>query len=78
MPNSHAVSVGNDWDNAVSRTAGSGQVLMHQWVDTTTFDTYWVQATGPAPTTGSLVTVNDTAPTSDQWNLAAVEVYPAG
>jgi len=63
---------------AVSRAAGSGQVLLHQWADTTTFDTYWVQATEPAPTAGSPITVNDTAPTSDQWNLAAIEVYAAG
>jgi hypothetical protein len=50
---------------------------LHQWVDTTTFDTYWVQATAPAPTAGSLLTINDQW-TSDRWNLAAVEVYPAG
>lgn len=76
-PNAYVVGVGNDWDNAASKTPGSGQVLLHQWADTTTLDTYWVQATAPAAAAGSLVTVDD-APTSDQWNLAAVEVYPAG
>jgi hypothetical protein len=76
QPNSYVVGVGDDWDNALSRTPDSGQVLLHQWVDTTTFDTYWVQATAAAPDAGSLVTVNDQW-TSDRWNLAAVEVYPA-
>ena len=47
-PNAYVVSVGNDWDNAASKTPGSGQVLLHQWADTTTLDTYWVQATAPA------------------------------
>ena len=67
--------VGNDYDNAVARTVGSGQVMVHQWLDTTIGDTYWVQRTSAAAaTSGTNVTINDTAPTSDQWNLSAVEV----
>ena len=38
-------AVGNDWDKAVARTPVSGQVLVHQRVDTQTGDTYWVQST---------------------------------
>ena len=70
--------VGNDWDTAGARTLGPNQVLLHQFLDTKTEDTFWSQytgqATGPA---GSSVTLNDTAPTADQWNLAAVEILGA-
>ena len=73
-----AFGVGNDWDNAVARTLGANQVVQHQWVDARVGDTFWVQrilgSTGPA---GSVVTLNDTAPTDDRWNFAAVEVTGA-
>jgi hypothetical protein len=40
-------------------------------------DTYWVQAQNPpTASAGSIVKINDTAPTSDRWNLAAVEIVP--
>lgn len=68
-------AVGNDYDNAIARTPGTGQVLVHQWVETTTGDTFWVQAiSGYVGTAGTVATINDTAPTTDQWNLSAVEV----
>lgn len=67
-------AVGNDWDRAVSRVPVSGQVLVHQRVDTQVGDTYWVQST-TAPATGDgLVDIHDSAPTTDQWNYAAVEI----
>ena len=70
-------AVGNDYDNAISRTVGSGQQLISQWVDIGTGDTYWVQATDrPSRRAGQRIRLNDTAPTTDQWNLAAVEVKP--
>jgi hypothetical protein len=75
---SWVVGVGNDWDHATPRTVGPGQVLRHQWVDTQSGDTFWAQSqTGPTPKSGSLVSINDTAPTNDQWNLAAAEVLPS-
>ena len=38
-------------------------------------DTMWVQAlNGLIATAGTTVTLNDTAPTADQWNFAIVEV----
>ena len=71
-------SVGSDWDRAVARTIPNGQTKVHEFVDTAVGDTFWVQAaagtTGPA---GSTVTLNATAPTTDQWNLAIVELTPA-
>jgi Big-like domain-containing protein/lysyl oxidase len=39
---SWVLGVGNDWDQAVARTLGSNQQLLHQWVDTRTGDTFWV------------------------------------
>lgn len=67
--------VGNDYDRAVARTLGTGQVLVHQWLDTSLGDTYWAQATSAhVASSGTVVTLNDTAPTSDQWNFSAVEV----
>ena len=41
-------------------------------------DTMWVQRrNSTTPLIGTQVTLNDTAPTSDRWNLAAIEVLPA-
>jgi hypothetical protein len=71
--------VGNDYDNATVRTLGSNQVMLSQYLDTKTGDTYWSQYTGAVTgAAGSTVTLNDTAPTGDQWNMAAVEVLGDG
>lgn len=67
-------SVGNDYDNAIGRTAVSGQYLVHQRVDTSVEDTYWVQATTVASTATALVDIHDSAPTTDRWNYCAVEI----
>lgn len=72
-------AVGNDWDQAVARQLPVGWVFLDQLLSTQTGDTFWSQytnaATGPA---GSTVTVADTAPTGDHWNLAAVELVGSG
>jgi len=67
-------AVGNDWDRAVARSPVSGQVLVHQRVDTTIGDTYWVQSTNAPSTAFALVDIHDSSPTTDQWNYAAVEI----
>jgi beta-lactam-binding protein with PASTA domain len=70
-------AVGNDWDRAVARTIPAGQTKVHEFVDTAVGDTFWVEAangtTGPA---GTVVTLNATAPTTDQWNVAIIELTP--
>jgi len=76
-PGSLVYAVGNDWDNAVPRTVGPGQTLISQSVDTRVNDTFWAQRF-TAPSTTTSVSVSDTAPTSDEWNLAAVAVSPDG
>ena len=66
--------VGNDFDNAIARTPGPNQTIVHQDL-TTTGDTYWVQQQNqPTPVSGTSVTINDTAPTGDRYNLAIVEI----
>ena len=67
--------VGNDWDRRVPRTLGADQMIRHQWVDTGAGDTFWTQSQPrPTPAAGTAVQLDDTAPTSGRWNLAAVEV----
>jgi hypothetical protein len=73
-----AFATGNDWDKAVARTLGSGQELLYQDLETGTGDTFWTQyRTSPSTSVGQSLTLNDTAPAGDRWNLAAVEVRAA-
>jgi hypothetical protein len=72
--NSYVVGVGNDWDGAVARTVGPGQTLVSQFL-TTNDDTFWVQrTTNTVGTAGTTVTINDTAPTTNRYNLTIVEI----
>jgi hypothetical protein len=49
--------------------------MVHQFVDTGTGDTYWTQsAAAPTPNAGTAVSIADTAPTTDRFNLSAVEI----
>jgi hypothetical protein len=69
--------VGNDYDNAISRTVGPNQTLVQEYL-TSVGDTYWVQRqNAPTPIAGTDVTINDTAPTGDRWNLSICEILPA-
>jgi hypothetical protein len=75
--NSWVFGVGDDFDNAIARTPGSGQTMVHQDLSSTG-DTYWVQReTNSTPTAGTSVTINDTAPTGDRYDLSIVEVLPS-
>jgi len=68
--------VGDDWDNGISRTLGPNQTMVHQYL-ASVGDTYWVQRQNSAtPASGTTVTINDTAPTSDRYNLSIVEILP--
>ena len=72
--NSWVFGVGNDYDNAIARTLGANQTMVHQDL-APVGDTYWVQrTTSTVPTAGTSVRINDTAPTSDRFNLAVCEV----
>jgi hypothetical protein len=75
--NSWVFGVGNDYDNAISRTPGASQSLVHQYL-APVGDTYWMQMqNSPTPLSGTSVTINDTAPTGDRYNLAICEILPA-
>jgi len=70
--------VGSDYDAPVARVLGTNQVMVHQWVDNVLGDTFWVQTgASPIPAAGTLVPVNVTAPVTDRWDIAAVEIMPA-
>ncbi|WP_169734138.1 IPT/TIG domain-containing protein [Hamadaea tsunoensis] len=67
-------AVGNDWDRSVNRTPAAGQTIQAQGTDSAG-DTYWVQSTAAATAAaGTVVTIGDTAPADDRWNLSAVEI----
>jgi len=71
------IGVGDDFDNAISRTLGPGQILVHQYFSPVG-DTYWVQMrNAPTILSGTSVVINDTAPTSDRYNLAICEILAA-
>jgi len=72
--NSWVFGVGNDWDGPVARTVGAGQAMVHQYLSPTE-DTFWVQRqNATVQPAGTVVVVNDTAPTNHQWNLSIVEI----
>jgi hypothetical protein len=69
-------AVGNDWDAAIARTPVSGQTIVHQRVDSASGDTFWVQSTTAPNASAGTVDIHDSAPTTDEWNYAGVEVLP--
>ncbi|HMF95572.1 MAG TPA: Ig-like domain-containing protein [Vicinamibacterales bacterium] len=72
--NSLVFGVGNDFDNAIARTLGPNQTMVNQYL-ATIGDTYWAQrTTNPVATAGTSVTINDTAPNTDRFNLTICEI----
>jgi beta-lactam-binding protein with PASTA domain len=66
--------VGVDFDRAVARTVPAGQTKVHEFL-APSGDTMWMQSlNAPTGAAGSTATLNDTAPSTDQWNFAAVEI----
>jgi beta-lactam-binding protein with PASTA domain/PKD repeat protein len=72
--NSLVYGVGNDWTQAISRSIGQGQSMLHEWVDTAVGDSFWVQWRTSPVDLPSQVQLNDVAPTANRWNFAAVEI----
>jgi hypothetical protein len=69
--------VGNDWDNAIPRTVGSNQTEFDEYL-APVGDTYWVQSQSSVGNpANSQVTLNDTAPATDHFDLSLVEIVPA-
>jgi N,N-dimethylformamidase beta subunit-like protein/uncharacterized protein DUF4082/Big-like domain-containing protein/purple acid phosphatase-like protein len=75
--NSFVFGTGNDWDGQTARTLGPNQTLVSQFLGTDG-DTFWVQrTTSVVATSGTTVTINDTAPANHRYNLTLVEILPA-
>ncbi|HEY2657774.1 MAG TPA: hypothetical protein VGI55_18460 [Solirubrobacteraceae bacterium] len=75
QPNSWVWASANDWGGDARRTVPSGQTAVIQVLDLTDRKAFWVQTTNnPTANAGTKVTINDTAPTTDPFNLALVEV----
>ena len=75
--NSVVWGVGYDRTSATSHTPITGQSMVTQWLDTNDGSTQWAQSTtGPVATKGTIVSFGDSAPTTDAWNVAVVEVRP--
>src|SRR5256712_77559 len=53
--------------------------MVHELASSTSGDTFWVQArTDPVAAAGTSVQLSVTAPNTDRWNIAAVEIVAAG
>src|SRR5262245_46270700 len=75
--NSWVLGVGSDFDNAVARTPGPNQTLMHQLLSPSG-DAYWMQRTTTSiAAAGTSVTIDDTSPSGDRYNLFICEVRGA-
>jgi hypothetical protein len=70
-------AVGHDPDQAVPRSPLPGQTVVHEFLDPAGGNTGWVQASGSTSAANSVVTMGDSFPTLDRWELAAVEIPPA-
>ncbi len=69
-------AVGQDPDRAAPRTPLGGQSVVHESFGPLGGGTAWVQATGAVAAANSPITMGDSAPTIDRWDLAAVEIPP--
>lgn len=67
-------AAGEDYVGATSHTPTAGQVILSQWLDNRTGDTYWSQYTNTPVVTGTKVAMADTSPTADTSNFVAVEL----
>ena len=72
--NAWVFAMGTDWHKYLPRTAGAGQLVISE-VNAPGGATVWVQATDTVTaTSGTTVTINDTKPTSDPYDLLLVGI----
>src|SRR5487761_273357 len=64
---------GEDATSAKKPTPAGGQILAHEYSDTASHATYWVQKTGAISASGTHLRLSDTT-NKDHWNLAAVVI----
>jgi RHS repeat-associated protein len=71
-------AVGEDPSHATAHTPAAGQAIVYQLGDTAGSDTFWSQrVTAAVAAAKTTVKIADTKPTTDRWNLAAVEILAA-
>jgi hypothetical protein len=76
--NSLVIGVGSDTNHATARTLMPGQLLINQDL-ASSGDTYWVQRlSAPTAAAGTTVSLGDTGPTSDRFDMSICEILPAG
>jgi hypothetical protein len=69
-----AILPGDEARTPLNRALGPNQTLVSEATDPAG-DTYWVQSTTtPTASAKTVVTINDTAPTNDRWNLELIEI----
>ena len=67
-------AVGLDWATLTTRTVGAGQTRLAQYLPPTFIATWVQRLNGVTGAAGSTVTLNTTTPTSNQWNMAVIEL----
>jgi hypothetical protein len=70
-------AVGHQWNHAVPPALGGGQTLVHQDMDPGSGSSWVQRQTSQSTGSGSTVLMSNTAPTTDQWDFAAVEIPSA-
>lgn len=75
--NSWVWGIALNWSNSTVGTAGTAQTIVESVNDTTSGDAEWTQKqNATTPTSGTVVTINDTAPSVIHL-LAVIEILPA-
>jgi len=68
------IAMGDNWAHAVTPKPATGQYVVSRVTDST--DTFWAQATSPlVATAGTSVTISDSTPTTNPWDLFVLEVF---
>lgn len=72
------LGVGNDPTSSLVHTVGPNQKLTQSYRVTGINQSFWTQQQSVTnPTAGATVILDNTTPTADSWNMAAIEVIPA-
>jgi RHS repeat-associated protein len=70
-------AAGEDSQHSTARTAVSGQTIVHQYLETNSSGTSWVQNAPMVTSANTTVKVADSAPMTDRWEFAAAEITSA-
>ena len=74
--NSFVYGIGNDLGRCVNHSPDTGQTVVHEYFDPNCLS-YWVQQqTSANPKAGTTVTIDETDPEVEYYNLSIVEIVP--